>query len=44
VDKTLFARPLFAAIDGNALYEAHRVADRLAEERRETTLMRGAAE
>jgi hypothetical protein len=29
VDQTLFVRPLFAAIDGNALYEAHRIADRI---------------
>jgi hypothetical protein len=29
VDAALFARPLFAAIDGNALFEAHRVADRI---------------
>jgi hypothetical protein len=29
VDVALFERPLFAAIDGNALFEAHRVADRL---------------
>jgi hypothetical protein len=29
VDAALFKRPLFAAIDGNALFEAHRIADRL---------------
>jgi hypothetical protein len=29
VDAALFDRPLFAAIDGNALFEAHRIADRL---------------
>jgi hypothetical protein len=29
VDAALFNRPLFAAIDGNALFEAHRIADRL---------------
>jgi hypothetical protein len=29
VDDALFSRPLFAAIDGNALFEAHRIADRL---------------
>jgi hypothetical protein len=29
VDSALFDRPLFAAIDGNALFEAHRIADRL---------------
>ena len=34
VDTALFKRPLFAAIDGNALFEAHRIADRLDEERR----------
>jgi hypothetical protein len=33
VDTDLFARPLFAAIDGNALFEAHRVADRIDAER-----------
>ncbi len=40
IDNSLFARPLFAAIDGNALYEAHRVADRLDEDRRRAPLMR----
>ena len=29
VDVTLFRRPVFAAIDGNALFEVHRVADRI---------------
>jgi hypothetical protein len=29
VDAALFNRPLFAAIDGNALFEAHRIADRM---------------
>ncbi len=29
VDLALFRRPLFAAIDGNALFEAHRIADRI---------------
>lgn len=29
VDVALFRAPLFAAIDGNALFEAHRVADRI---------------
>jgi hypothetical protein len=29
VDAALFERPLFAAIDGNALFETHRIADRL---------------
>jgi hypothetical protein len=29
VDVALFRRPLFAAIDGNALFEAHRIADRI---------------
>lgn len=38
VDKALFARPLFAAIDGNALFEAHRIADALDENQR--TMMR----
>src|SRR5215470_11528285 len=28
VDTALFRRPLFAAIDGNALFEAHRIAER----------------
>jgi hypothetical protein len=36
VDTDLFARPLFAAIDGNALFEAHRVADRIDAERRDS--------
>ena len=35
VDFALFKRPLFAAIDGNALFEAHRIADRLDEDRRD---------
>jgi hypothetical protein len=35
VDAALFKRPLFAAIDGNALFEAHRVADRLDADRRD---------
>jgi hypothetical protein len=35
VDKALFKRPLFAAIDGNALFEAHRIAERLDDERRD---------
>jgi hypothetical protein len=35
VDTALFKRPLFAAIDGNALFEAHRIADRLDENRRD---------
>jgi hypothetical protein len=35
VDTALFKRPLFAAIDGNALFEAHRIADRLDEDRRD---------
>ena len=29
IDVELFRRPLFAAIDGNALFEAHRIADRI---------------
>jgi hypothetical protein len=29
VEAALFNRPVFAAIDGNALFEAHRIADRL---------------
>jgi|ERR1043166_107112 hypothetical protein len=33
IDTALFKRPLFAAIDGNALFEAHRIADRLDAER-----------
>jgi hypothetical protein len=37
VDVALFTRPLFAAIDGNALFEAHRIADRLDAERRDVT-------
>jgi len=36
VDVELFRRPLFAAIDGNALFEAHRVADRIDADQRET--------
>ena len=43
VDKTLFARPLFAAIDGNALFEAHRIADRIDADRREVMPVRRAA-
>ena len=35
VDAALFQRPLFAAIDGNALFEAHRIADRLDADRRD---------
>ena len=35
VDTALFNRPLFAAIDGNALFEAHRIADRLDADRRD---------
>jgi hypothetical protein len=35
VDAALFKRPLFAAIDGNALFEAHRIADRLDADRRD---------
>src|SRR5215470_7809872 len=35
VDAELFRRPLFAAIDGNALFEAHRIADRLDADQRE---------
>jgi hypothetical protein len=35
VDSALFNRPLFAAIDGNALFEAHRIADRLDADRRD---------
>jgi hypothetical protein len=35
VDRTLFAHPLFGAIDGNALYEAHRIAERIDADRRE---------
>jgi hypothetical protein len=35
VESALFKRPLFAAIDGNALFEAHRVADRLDADRRD---------
>jgi hypothetical protein len=34
VDTALFARPLFAAIDGNALFEAHRIADALDDNQR----------
>jgi hypothetical protein len=37
VDDALFNRPLFAAIDGNALFEAHRIADRLDAERQDLT-------
>src|ERR1700751_3157561 len=29
VDTALFRRPVFAAIAGNALFEAHRIADRI---------------
>jgi hypothetical protein len=35
VDVELFRRPLFAAIDGNALFEAHRIADRTDADQRE---------
>ncbi|HEV3395663.1 MAG TPA: hypothetical protein VG100_05955 [Xanthobacteraceae bacterium] len=35
VDTDLFARPLFAALDGNALFEAHRVADRIDADQRD---------
>ena len=35
VEAALFKRPLFAAIDGNALFEAHRIADRLDADRRD---------
>jgi hypothetical protein len=35
VETALFKRPLFAAIDGNALFEAHRIADRLDADRRD---------
>ena len=35
VDVALFRRPLFAAIDGNALFEAHRIADRIDADQRE---------
>ena len=35
VDTALFRRPLFAAIDGNALFEAHRIAERLDADRSE---------
>ena len=35
VDTSLFKRPLFEALDGNALFEAHRIADRLDAERRD---------
>jgi hypothetical protein len=43
VDADLFARPLFAAIDGNALFEAHRVADRIdAEQNNAAPTMRAA--
>ena len=38
VDTALFNRPLFAAIDGNALFEAHRIADRLDADRRDFAL------
>ena len=37
IDTSLFKRPLFAAIDGNALFEAHRIADRLDSDRRDFT-------
>ena len=37
VDAALFSRPLFSAIDGNALFEAHRIADRLDAERHDLT-------
>jgi hypothetical protein len=42
VDAALFTRPLFAAIDGNALFEAHRVADRLDEDRHDLAQPAGA--
>jgi hypothetical protein len=35
VDAELFRRPLFAAIDGNALFEAHRIAERIDADQRE---------
>jgi hypothetical protein len=35
VDTDLFGRPLFAALDGNALFEAHRVADRIDADQRD---------
>jgi hypothetical protein len=35
VDTDLFSRPLFAALDGNALFEAHRVADRIDADQRD---------
>jgi hypothetical protein len=35
VDTDLFARPLFAALDGNALFETHRVADRIDADQRD---------
>jgi hypothetical protein len=37
IDGALFERPLFAAIDGNALFEAHRIADRLDGDRDDLT-------
>jgi len=44
IDRSLFVRPLYGAIDGNALYEMHRVADVLDEDRREIPFTRTAAE
>ena len=44
IDRSLFVRPLYCAIDGNALYEMHRVADLLDEGRHATALIRSAAE
>ena len=35
IDTALFNRPLLAAIDGNALFEVHRIADRLDADRRD---------
>jgi hypothetical protein len=42
VDADLFVRPLFAAIDGNALFKAHRVADRIDADRRDAAPARRA--
>ena len=44
IDRSLFVQPLYCAIDGNALHEVHRVADRLDEDRRTSAFMRSAAE
>jgi len=44
IDRSLFVRPLYCAIDGNALHEMHRVADLLDEDRRDAPFMRSAAE